>query len=257
MPHLLDNISIVGCGSWHGMTAYSKGVAANSFLLDAGDEMALIDPGLPEGVPDVLTNIRALGKDPRRIKKILLTHAHDDHTAGLAEMLKHVHADAVVFGHRLTRETLAGERGIYHPDFLPRGHVNGPVHEIVKEGDTVHVGRIELKVWEFPGHTPDGIGFALPLSVGPACLIGDSLIGDQPMRQGVIGWLDWHWGSKLTDYRRTLQRIREMNLCAFFGGHGNAHLTRASCESSAHHALEGLERLMAVPNLDWLIAMDM
>ena len=254
MPRLTDNISLAGCGSWHGMQAYSCGTSCNVYVIDGKSELALVDAGEPEAVQDVLKNIRSLGLDPGKIRKVFLTHSHGDHSSGLAELLRQV--DATVYGHRLAKETLEGGKGIYVRDFEPRLRVLAPVHELVKEGDTVRVGTVDVTIHEFPGHTPDGLGFSLALSTGRGCFTGDTAIGDQPMQKGVIGWLDYHWGPKLTDYRATLRRLRAMELSAFFGGHGNPQMDPASVRDSLDHCLAGLERLLAVPNLEWLIAID-
>jgi hydroxyacylglutathione hydrolase len=254
MPHIIDQVSLVGCGSWHGMKAWSRGSSCNTWLIDGGSELALVDAGEPEAVPDVWANIQALGLDPRKIGKVLLTHCHGDHSAGIAELLRRV--DAKVYGHALARETLAGRPGIYKAGFHPPEHVNAPVHELVREGDNIHVGDVELTVLELPGHTPDSLGFALPLSAGMGCFTGDSAIGDQPMHKGVIGWLDYHWSPKLTDFLRTLKRLQAMKLGAIMSGHGNPHLTPESVAVSMANCIAGLERLLAVPELEWLIAID-
>ncbi|HTL53357.1 MAG TPA: MBL fold metallo-hydrolase, partial [Planctomycetota bacterium] len=250
----IESVRLVGCGSWHGMKAYSRGVASNVFLLDGGSEMALVDVGVPEGVEDILQNVRSLGKDPQRIKKILLTHGHVDHAAGVAEVLKHV--DAEVFGHRLTKETLADGPGIYIHEFHPDGHLRGPVHRVIKEGDRFKVGSIDLAVIELPGHTPDGVGYVFELQQGRACFTGDTVIGDQPAHRGVIGWMDGHWHSQLTPFAKSLDRVQALELTAFFGGHGDAHLTAASVRESMKNCIEGLARLRAVPDLDWLFMIE-
>jgi glyoxylase-like metal-dependent hydrolase (beta-lactamase superfamily II) len=254
MPHLMDGVSLVGCGSWHGMQAYSRGTSCNVYVIDGKSELALVDAGEREAVQDVLKNIRSLGLDPGRIRKVFLTHSHGDHSSGLTELLRQV--DAKVYAHPVAKETLQGGTGIYRHGFQPLERVLAPVHELVKEGDTVRVGTVELTIHEFPGHTPDGLGFSIALSAGRGCFTGDTAIGDQPMQKGVIGWLDYHWGPKLTDYRTTLKRLRAMELSAFFGGHGNAQMDSVSVRDSLDHCLAGLERLMSVPNLEWLIAID-
>lgn len=254
MPHLSDRVSIVGCGSWHGLPAYSRGNSCNVFVLDGGSELAMFDIGDPKAVPDVLRNMRREGLDPAKLKKIFITHAHDDHTSGITELLKHV--DAKVYGHKLTRETLRTGKGIYHPGFCPTGHINGPVHNIVKDGDSVRVGDLVVKVIGCPGHSPDGLSYCFPVSKGQACFTGDTAIGDQPMHKGVLGLLNFHWWSKLTDYRKSLERLQSLELAAMFTGHGNSQLTRKAVKSSLKNCLAELASLKALPSLGWLVAME-
>jgi glyoxylase-like metal-dependent hydrolase (beta-lactamase superfamily II) len=56
----------------------------NTFLLDAADGCALIDPGLPDRVDDILRGIAAAGKRPADVRHLIVTHAHPDHIGSLA-----------------------------------------------------------------------------------------------------------------------------------------------------------------------------
>jgi len=69
-----------------GLNAIAAG-PANTFLLDDPDGCTLIDTGVPGKADAILQAIRTLGKQPRDIKHILLTHAHADHI-GSAHALK-------------------------------------------------------------------------------------------------------------------------------------------------------------------------
>jgi len=253
MPHLIDGIYMVGRGSWHGMPAYSFGTSSNAYLINGGSELALVDVGFPQAVPDLFRNAEAHGFDLRRVKKVFLSHAHSDHAAGVAEFVRQT--GARVYGHALTKETLADGPGIYR-EFLPMDHVPGPVHEVIREGDKVPVGELTLEVLELPGHTPDGVGFKFASASGLCCFTGDALSGDQPCRKGVTGWMDCHWGSKVSHLQKTLERIRALELHAFFGGHGDAHTRPETVQSSVKNALTLVNHLLTMPDLDWLIAID-
>src|SRR5215471_5549245 len=56
------------------------------YLLDGGDEYALIDAGGGREPDEILARIEADGLDLRRVRKVLLTHAHADHAAGAAAL---------------------------------------------------------------------------------------------------------------------------------------------------------------------------
>jgi hydroxyacylglutathione hydrolase len=254
MPRIIENISLVGRGRWHDMPAFSGGTSSTCYLIDGGSELALVDIGLPPAVSDVLRNMRELGYDPARVTKVLLSHAHSDHTGGLADFLKQV--NATVYGHLKTKETMGKGPGIYDPAFLPLDHVPAPVHEVLKEGDTVRVGEVTLNVIELPGHTPDGLGYTFQLPAGLACFTGDTLVGDQPCLKGVTGWMDGHWGSKVSHLKNSLERLKRMELVAFFGGHGDAHIKPETVRSSIVNAIALVDGLLAVKDLGWLVAMD-
>lgn len=52
----------------------------NTFLLDSPDGCALIDTGVSGSVGTVLRALHALGKQPKDVRHIILTHAHPDHS---------------------------------------------------------------------------------------------------------------------------------------------------------------------------------
>ena len=57
-----------------------------AYLLDGGDELALIDTTVFEDVYQVIEGIWELGFDPRKIKNILLSHCHIDHSGGVNQI---------------------------------------------------------------------------------------------------------------------------------------------------------------------------
>jgi len=244
---LTDRVHLVGRSDWGGLPPLCAGFSCNVFLLDASSELALIDTGMPEGVEDIFSNIRRAGFDSARITKILITHAHWDHTASTAEMLKRIPA-ARVYGHPLTRATLAGEEGIYMPEYRPP-QAPATVHHLLNEGDSLAVGDMKLQVLHTPGHTPDGLVFLFDTPAGRHAFTGDTAIGDQPNGRGVVGWFEWVWKSNLTDYIASMQRIRNLNLSAFFPGHGNSHLSRDPVQKSLDNCLARLMQLRNIPDL--------
>ncbi len=56
------------------------------YLIDGGDELALVDTGAGLGHDAILANIAAHGFDPGRLRAVLLTHAHADHAGGAARL---------------------------------------------------------------------------------------------------------------------------------------------------------------------------
>ncbi len=58
----------------------------NAFLLQDNGELTLIDTGIGGSAPRILAGVADLGKKPKDIRRILVTHLHADHTGSLAEL---------------------------------------------------------------------------------------------------------------------------------------------------------------------------
>lgn len=146
------------------------GPGTNSFLIGR-DEVAVIDPG-----PDDPAHIQALlDAVEGRISHILVTHAHLDHSAGVARLAKATGAPVFAYGPadsgrsptmaRLAQTGLAGGgEGIdsaFRPDILLR---HG---EVLQSAD-----------WTIEAlHTPGHMGGHLSFRLGDAVFCGDLVMG--------------------------------------------------------------------------------
>ena len=60
----------------------------NSFFLDLPEGGVLVDTGLPDSADKILRALEGLGKQPRDVRHIILTHAHPDHIGSAAALRK-------------------------------------------------------------------------------------------------------------------------------------------------------------------------
>jgi glyoxylase-like metal-dependent hydrolase (beta-lactamase superfamily II) len=104
-------------------------------------EALIIDPG---GYTDRIPQI--ISENGLTVQYIFITHGHFDHTGGLDEVKR-----------RFGGEVLAGSKS-----------AGG---KVVKDGDTVPLGRFQCMVRSTPGHTPD----SLSLVIGNHVFVGDAL----------------------------------------------------------------------------------
>jgi metallo-beta-lactamase class B len=72
----------------YGNTWYVGTCGITVVLIESSKGLVLIDSGPEDAAPRVLANIRALGFDPKRIKWILNTHEHFDHSGGIEALRK-------------------------------------------------------------------------------------------------------------------------------------------------------------------------
>ena len=120
-------------------------------VLDAGPgAVVLIDSGTdPEG-KILLAELRRWGLGPDAVKAIFLTHGHTDHIAGC-----HLFPKAEVMA-------LQGDVGLAEARersqapllrFLPTPQRQVHVTRALKDGETVEVGTLSVRVLALPGHT--------------------------------------------------------------------------------------------------------
>jgi glyoxylase-like metal-dependent hydrolase (beta-lactamase superfamily II) len=124
-------------------------------LLENDDGWTLVDTGMQGSEESVQDGLRALGSGPEDLKRIFLTHQHDDHSGGLKALLKwapHVevgaseHEAAVVSGRRGYDASSNRVMRYMSRNAEPPGV---PVPKVLQEGDLVSGFRIIAT----PGHT--------------------------------------------------------------------------------------------------------
>jgi len=137
-----------------------------SYLITSPQGHILVDTVMPEATSQIKGNIEKLGFKVTDIKYLLNTHAHIDHTGGLAEM-------KAASGGQL----IAGEadkpllEGGYYPGAREETVLAFPpvkVDRTVREGDTVTLGDIKLTARETPGHSPGCTSWEFSVKDGDA-----------------------------------------------------------------------------------------
>jgi len=159
------------------LESYSAGPVATNIILLACEKTkkaAIIDAPM-EGGELVLKRVEELGFE---VVMLIMTHSHWDHIID-AHLLKEK-TGAPLYIHERDKENLLkpGSDGLPLP--LPIEGVEAD--HLMKEGDVLKVGELELEVIETPGHTPGGVCLYLPKE--------GTLISGDTLFQGSIGRLD-------------------------------------------------------------------
>lgn len=209
------------------------GPGTNSFLIGER-EVAVIDPG-----PDDPAHIDAiLELAEGRISHILVTHAHLDHSAGVARLAQATRAPVFAFGAadsgrsptmaRLAATGLTGGEGVdagFRPDIELR-----------------HGEELRSSDWTLQAlHTPGHMGGHLSFRLGDAIFCGDL----------VMGWstsLISPPEGDLVDYFRSLDLLARLAPRVLYPAHGEpitAPLPRLE-ELAAHRRLRSAQILAAL-----------
>ena len=133
-------------------------IGTNCYILsdETAKVCAVVDPGGDAG--EILKVIRA---DGNALTAILLTHAHFDHTGGVAG-LEEAFPGTPVYVHRAETETA-------QPDIFPP--LPGDVLRFYGDGDHVAVGGLDVAVLHTPGHSKGSV----VLRCGDVLFTGDTL----------------------------------------------------------------------------------
>ena len=135
---IADNIYYVG----------SQDLASYLIVTTAGD--ILINSSLKSSPTLIETSIAKLGISPTDIKILLISHAHFDHDAGSAQILKDTHAKYMVMDADVPVVQSGGAKDFAYPDDL---YPPAKVSRILMDGDQVRLGTTVLTAHKTPGHT--------------------------------------------------------------------------------------------------------
>ena len=148
-------------------------IMTNCYLLcdETAKVCALIDPG--DDAPQVE---RMVAQSGCTLQYILLTHGHFDHTSAVRPLLEK-YPDVPVYIHE--KDAVDTERG----ELLFR-KVGPENQRYYKEGDTLTLGSLTIRVMETPGHTQ-----------GSVCLlVGDVMFSGDTLFRGSCGRTDFAGG---------------------------------------------------------------
>ena len=139
-------------GGEEGMDKFDKNVryrgSLQNYLIDTGEEVILVDTGLPQGTPEEIPDensvlytgkdisgymdaLAALGYRPEQVTKILLTHKHGDHSG---ELRSFPHAKIYVNEDEANADELKGIENLIPVDFSDGPYYNFPESKKIADG---------------------------------------------------------------------------------------------------------------------------
>lgn len=225
-----DRIHVVGGGD--NSFGLSNRLDCTVYLLDGGQEGALIDAGSGLESEKILENLSAAGFAPSFVRKILLTHAHADHCGGAAALARSCGAAvyagqaAAEFVSRGDMEAMsvrpAIDSGIYPPDYQVARAQARPLND----GAMITVGDLCLRSMDLPGHSDGHMGFCLEYGGKKLLFSGDLVFGKAKIS------LQKTWDCRLQPYWRSLRRVQDLKIDSLLTGH------QAFCLNGAYRILD-------------------
>lgn len=153
-------------------------IGLNMMVMEHGDSIIVVDCGLmfPEdymlGIDIVIPDISYLRRNKDRIKAILITHGHEDHTGALPFVLREinvpVYATTLTVG--LIKEKLKEFNLDRKTEFM-----------VVKPRDTVSIGSFDVEFIRVSHSIADGVGLAIKTPVGVIIHTGDFKLDQTPV----------------------------------------------------------------------------
>src|SRR5438093_1766088 len=164
------------------------GPGTNTYLVGI-DEVAVIDPG-----PDTKKHIDAIvGASMReRVRWVLLTHTHPDHSPGTERLVRATGAEVLAFAKR-------------DPSITP--------DRTITEGSTIEGTEFGLEVIHTPGHSPNHVCFLLEEE--HVLFSGDHILN------GTTAVVSPAGGGDMAQYLKSLEKLKKRRILRMCPGHGD------------------------------------
>lgn len=192
-----------------------------TIIIDAGDEYERVLTALDE----------VTGGERDRLRMIVSTHGHADHTAAVSD-LRAVLGPVPVVMHALDVELVEGNSSDAH-QYMRRAYVPVLPDRLVADGDTIAFGTCTLRVIHTPGHSPGGV-----------CLYGHGVVfsGDSLFRGGVGNWS--YFKGNRDDLLRTVKTgvLSLPPATRVLPGHGDPTTVGQELATNPYFAKQGLPR---------------
>ncbi|MBZ0167914.1 ribonuclease J [Candidatus Methylomirabilis lanthanidiphila] len=162
-------------------------IGLNMMVVEAADDLLVIDAGLmfPDeemfGIDHVIPDMNYLLAHREKIRAVLLTHGHEDHTGALPYLLREMKVP--VYGTRLSLG-LAAEK-LKEANLLADADLKA-----VRPRDRLRFGPFEVEFLQVCHSIPDGVALAIGTPAGMIVHTGDFKFDQSPV------------DVQLTDYRR-------------------------------------------------------
>lgn len=185
-----------------------------SYLITTPEGHILINSSFEDSVPLIRKSVEGLGFKFSDIKILLISHAHSDHCAGSAEIIRQTGAKYFV----MEQDAETVEKGGESRSRLKASYLQYPparVDRRLKDGDEVRLGGTTLVAHLTPGHTRGCTTWTMKADGLHAVIIGSPNVNPGYI---LIGNPDYP--SIADDYHRCFKVLKALPVDLFLGAHG-------------------------------------
>jgi ribonuclease J len=156
-------------------------VGKNMMAIEYGENILVIDTGImfPEndmlGIDYIIPDFRYLQDKVSKIRAIIVTHGHEDHTGAIRHVLELVQAP--IYATELTR-------GLLEVKLSRSGKLGDVELNTLRAGDQIQIGPFDIETFHVCHSIPDGIGLGITTPAGLIVHSGDYKFDHTP----VDGW---------------------------------------------------------------------
>jgi glyoxylase-like metal-dependent hydrolase (beta-lactamase superfamily II) len=192
------------------------------YVVETSSGLVLVDSGLKSGAVRLRSQMARLGLDWKKIRAILLTHVHGDHTGG-ADSLRLMAGAKVYIGSRdaAVMRDGAPREAFFSIFSMPNDDPHPTVVDVELKGDEVlDFGDARFRAIATPGHTPGSICYMMERGSFRALFAGDVISGllgrvevHSPERNPLgtySAYLPPRYRGDAKDYLASLRKLRAM-----------------------------------------------
>ncbi|MDI9571449.1 MAG: MBL fold metallo-hydrolase [Pseudomonadota bacterium] len=229
---------------------YLGRLESGMYLLAANGEAMLISAGISCILEDVLAQMEAFGIDGEKLSSLLILHSHFDHV-GVAPYFQRKYPALKVYASsrawdilampkavetmnafsRLVAEKMGAADVLARHDLDWRDDVQG---DIVRDGDVLKVGDVEVRILETPGHSSCSISAYIPEL--KTLLPSDA--GGIPIDEAIFP----SGNSNYTQYQESLERLKALEV-EYYGADHYGYIVGAEARDFVQHTIEAAGEL--------------
>ena len=208
---------IAGNGSIGLYYVGTEDLASYLIVTTAGD--ILINSNLASSPPLIRKSVESLGFHWSDIRILLISHAHYDHCAGSAEILRETHAKYEVMAQDVSVVESGGHTDFNYANdksmYFPPAHVDRLLHD----GSTVSLGGVTLTAHLTAGHTKGTTTWTFNIPDSGRTLHA-VIVGSPNVNPGYKLVHNTRYPQIAADYKHQFEVLEKLPCDIFLGAHG-------------------------------------